>query len=177
MTLKVLQKSIKTNETKNQEKEDRYALSSWIILLQSAFSKPTSDLRWAQKLNNCVAASTVKKACGRGRMTKLLNHLFGDRRCTELIIQFLRSPEIGGSSEKGVWRRMIQENIKYPNCEAGIWSVDPDQLDDSLAFLDSTPWPNRLARTIVQNRTGHWLCAPYLKCIRMHRDAQISHTC
>jgi hypothetical protein len=40
------------------------------------------------------------------------------------------------------------------------------------SFLDSVP--NRLYRTIAQIRTGHWLCAPYLKRIRKNRDEEIS---
>jgi hypothetical protein len=42
-------------------------------------------------------------------------------------------------------------------------------------FLDSAP--NRLSRTIAQIRTGHWLCAPYLKRIRKNRDEEISDKC
>jgi ribonuclease HI len=37
----------------------------------------------------------VKQACGRGRRTTSIKDLFGDRRCSEPIIQFLRSTEIG----------------------------------------------------------------------------------
>jgi hypothetical protein len=36
------------------------------------------------------------------------------------------------------------------------------------SFLDRAS--NRLARTIAQIRTGHWLCGPYLKRIRKNRD-------
>jgi hypothetical protein len=43
------------------------------------------------------------------------------------------------------------------------------------SFLDSAP--NRLSRTIVQIRTGHWLCAPYLKCVRKNTDEEISDKC
>jgi hypothetical protein len=39
-------------------------------------------------------------------------------------------------------------------------------------FLDRTP--NRLARTIVQIRTGHWLSAPYLKRVRKNLEEQMS---
>jgi hypothetical protein len=43
------------------------------------------------------------------------------------------------------------------------------------SFLDGAP--NRLARTIAQIRTGHWLCAPYLKRIRKNRDDEVSDWC
>jgi hypothetical protein len=36
---------------------------------------------------------------------------------------------------------------------------------------------NRLARTIAQIRTGHWLCAPYLKRTRKNRDDEVSDRC
>jgi hypothetical protein len=36
---------------------------------------------------------------------------------------------------------------------------------------------NRLARTIAQIRTGHWLCAPYVKQVRKNRDEQVSDKC
>jgi hypothetical protein len=36
---------------------------------------------------------------------------------------------------------------------------------------------NRLARTIAQILTGHWLCAPYLKRVRKNRDEQVSDKC
>jgi hypothetical protein len=35
---------------------------------------------------------------------------------------------------------------------------------------------NPLARTIAQIRTGHWLCAPYIKRVRKNRE-QVSDKC
>jgi hypothetical protein len=43
------------------------------------------------------------------------------------------------------------------------------------SFLDGAL--NRLARTIAQIRTGHWLCAPYLKRTRKNRDDEVSDRC
>jgi hypothetical protein len=40
------------------------------------------------------------------------------------------------------------------------------------SFLDGAS--NRLACTIAQIRTGHWLCAPYLKRTRKARDDEVS---
>ena len=42
-------------------------------------------------------------------------------------------------------------------------------------FLDRAS--NRLARTIAQIRTGHWLCAPYIKRVRKNREEQVSNKC
>jgi hypothetical protein len=43
------------------------------------------------------------------------------------------------------------------------------------SFLDGAS--NGLARTIAQIRTGHWLCAPYLKRTRKNRDDEVSDRC
>jgi hypothetical protein len=43
------------------------------------------------------------------------------------------------------------------------------------SFLDRAA--NRLARTVAQIRTGHWLCAPYLKRVRKNREEQESDIC
>jgi hypothetical protein len=43
------------------------------------------------------------------------------------------------------------------------------------SFLDRAS--NRLARTISQIRTGHWLCGPYLKRTRKNRDKPVSDKC
>jgi hypothetical protein len=43
------------------------------------------------------------------------------------------------------------------------------------SFLDRAP--NRLARTIAQVRTGHWLSAAYLERVRKNRDENISDLC
>jgi hypothetical protein len=43
------------------------------------------------------------------------------------------------------------------------------------SFLDRAS--NRLARTVAQIRTGHWLCAPYLKRVRKNREEQVSDKC
>jgi hypothetical protein len=43
------------------------------------------------------------------------------------------------------------------------------------SFLDGAS--NRLARTIAQISTGHWLCAPYLKRARKSRDDEVSDRC
>jgi ribonuclease HI len=44
-----------------------------------------------------------------------------------------------------------------------------------ISFLDRAS--NRLARTVAQIRTGHWLCAPYLKRVRKNREEQVSDKC
>jgi hypothetical protein len=43
------------------------------------------------------------------------------------------------------------------------------------SFLDSAP--NRIAHIIAQIRTGHWLCAPYLKRVRENREGLVSDRC
>jgi hypothetical protein len=43
------------------------------------------------------------------------------------------------------------------------------------SFLDRAS--NRLARAVAQIRTGHWLCAPYLKRVRKNREEQVSDKC
>jgi hypothetical protein len=68
-------------------------------------------------------------------MTTSTKDLFGDRRCSEPIIQFLRSTEIGHRlRERGV-EEDDPEGCGYRNCEGGIWSVDPDQPDDCFGIF------------------------------------------
>jgi hypothetical protein len=62
---------------------------------------------------------------------------------------------------------------KETETESGKHSILPPAPKKS--FLDSAP--NRIARTTAQIRTGHWLCAPYLKRIRKDREEQVSHRC
>jgi ribonuclease HI len=62
---------------------------------------------------------------------------------------------------------------KETETERGKHSILPPAPKKS--FLDSAP--NRIARTIAQIRTGHWLCAPYLKRIRKDREEQVSDRC
>jgi hypothetical protein len=62
---------------------------------------------------------------------------------------------------------------KETETERGKHSILPPAPKQS--FLDSTP--NRIARTIAQIGTGHWLCAPYLKRIRMDTEEQVSDQC
>jgi ribonuclease HI len=62
---------------------------------------------------------------------------------------------------------------KDTEVDKGKHSIIPPTPKKS--FLDSAP--NRLSRTVAQIRTGHWLCAPYLKRIRKNRDEEISDKC
>jgi hypothetical protein len=62
---------------------------------------------------------------------------------------------------------------KDAEVDKGKHSIIPPTPQKS--FLDSAP--NRLSRTVAQIRTGHWLCAPYLKRIRKNRDEEISDKC
>jgi hypothetical protein len=57
--------------------------------------------------------------------------------------------------------------------------METDKGKDSIlppppkkSFLDCAS--NKLARTIAQIRTGHWLCGPYLKRIRKDRNEPVS---
>jgi hypothetical protein len=59
---------------------------------------------------------------------------------------------------------------KETETERGKHSILPPAPKKS--FLDSAL--NRIARTIAQIRTGHWLCAPYLKRIRKDRGEPVS---
>jgi hypothetical protein len=61
----------------------------------------------------------------------------------------------------------------YTETERGKESILPQVPKKS--FLDAAP--NRLARTIAQIRTRHWLCAPYLKRTRKNRDDEVSDRC
>jgi hypothetical protein len=62
---------------------------------------------------------------------------------------------------------------KDSETEKGKDSILPPTPKKS--FLDHAP--NRLAMTIAQIQTGHWLSAPYLKRVRKNRDEQISDLC
>jgi hypothetical protein len=62
---------------------------------------------------------------------------------------------------------------KDTEVDKGKHSIIPPTSQKS--FLDSAP--NRLSRTVARIRTGHWLCAPYLKHIRKNRDEEISDKC
>jgi hypothetical protein len=62
---------------------------------------------------------------------------------------------------------------KDTETERGKDSILPPAPKKS--FLDGAS--NRLARTIAQIRTGHWLCAPYLKRTRKNRDEEVSDRC
>jgi hypothetical protein len=42
-----------------------------------------------------VLWQAVKGASGRGKSNTSMKDLFGDRRCSEAVIQFLRSTEVG----------------------------------------------------------------------------------
>jgi hypothetical protein len=57
--------------------------------------------------------------------------------------------------------------------DKGKESITPPAPKKS--FLDRAS--NRLAKTIAQIRTGHWLCAPYVKRVRKNREEQVSHKC
>jgi hypothetical protein len=62
---------------------------------------------------------------------------------------------------------------KDTETERGKDSILPPAPKKS--FLDGAS--NRLARTIAQIRTGHWLCAPYLKTTRKNSDDEVSDRC
>jgi hypothetical protein len=62
---------------------------------------------------------------------------------------------------------------KDTETERGKDSIIPPLSKKS--FLDRAS--NRLSRTISQIRTGHWLCAPYLKRIGKDREEQVSDKC
>jgi hypothetical protein len=60
--------------------------------------------------------------------------------------------------------------------------METDKGKDSIlppppkkSFLDRAS--NKLARTIAQIRTGHWLCGPYLKRIRKDRNEPVCDLC
>jgi hypothetical protein len=59
--------------------------------------------------------------------------------------------------------------------------IETDKGKDSIlpppprkSFLDRAS--NKLARTIAQIRTGHWLCGPYLKRIRKDHNELVVWT-
>jgi hypothetical protein len=64
----------------------------------------------------------------------------------------------------------LTTTFPYTETEKGKDSILPPAPKKS--FLDHAP--NRVARTIAQIRTGHWLCAPYLKRTRKNRDDDVS---
>jgi hypothetical protein len=61
---------------------------------------------------------------------------------------------------------------KDTKIDKGKESIAPPALKKSLDRA-----LNRLARTIAQIWTGHWLYAPYVKRIRKHREEQVSDKC
>jgi hypothetical protein len=62
---------------------------------------------------------------------------------------------------------------KDSEIDKGKESITPPAPKKSL--LDRAS--NRLARTVSQIRTGHWLCAPYIKRVRKNREEQVSDKC
>jgi hypothetical protein len=62
---------------------------------------------------------------------------------------------------------------KDTETDKGKETIQPPNTKKS--FLDRAQ--NRLARTIAQTRTGHWLSASYLKRGRKNRDEEISDLC
>jgi hypothetical protein len=96
----------------------------------------------------------------------------------------VRADQVAGEAvaEEQTWRTSIawlKERIsqhysmaKDTETERGKDSILPQAPKQS--FRDGAP--NRLAPTTAQIRTGHWLCAPYLKRTRKNRD-EISDRC
>jgi hypothetical protein len=62
---------------------------------------------------------------------------------------------------------------KDSETDKGKESITPPAPKKS--FLDRAS--NRLARTVAQIRTGHWLFSPYLKRVRKNREEQVSDIC
>jgi hypothetical protein len=62
---------------------------------------------------------------------------------------------------------------KDSEIDKGKESITPPTPKKS--FLDRAS--NRLASTIAQIRTGHWLCASYAKRVRKHREEHVPDKC
>jgi hypothetical protein len=69
--------------------------------------------------------------------------------------------------------RHFSSSSIYSETDKGKETITPPAPKKSI--LDRAS--NRLARTVAQIRTGHWLCAPYLKRVRKNREEQVSDKC
>jgi ribonuclease HI len=96
----------------------------------------------------------------------------GNERADQLAWKAASEKRKGRTSIAWLQERISQHYsmAKATEVDKGKHSIIPPAPKKS--FLDSAP--NRLSRTIAQIRTGHWLCAPYLKRTRKSRDEEIS---
>jgi ribonuclease HI len=122
----------------------------------------------------------VQKMKERGWRTSIewvLGHsgISGNERADQLAGEAAAEKTTGRTSIAWVKERISQHYsmAKDTETERGKDSILPPAPKKS--FLDGAS--NRLARTIAQIRTGHWLCAPYLKRTRKNRDDEVSDRC
>jgi ribonuclease HI len=99
----------------------------------------------------------------------------GNERADQLAGEAASQKQKGQTSIAWLKERISKhyEMAKDMETDKGKESILPPPPKKS--FLDGAS--NKLARTIAQIRTGHWLCAPYLKRIRKDRKEHISDRC
>jgi hypothetical protein len=122
----------------------------------------------------------VQKRKERGWRTStewVLGHsgIAGNDRADELAGEAVPEKKTGRTSIASPKERISQHytTAKDTETERGNDSILPPAPKKS--FLDGAS--NRLARIIAQIRTGHWLCAPYLKRTRKNMDNEVSDRC
>jgi hypothetical protein len=96
----------------------------------------------------------------------------GNERADQLASEVASQKQKGQTSIAWLKERISKyyELAKDMETDKGKESILPPPPKKS--FLDGAS--NKLATTIAQIRTGHWLCAPYLKRIRKDREEHIS---
>jgi hypothetical protein len=101
--------------------------------------------------------------------------IIGNERADMLAGQAASERQKGRTSIAWLKERISQHYTMATDTETdkGKETILPPSPKKS--FLDRAP--NRLARTIAQIRTGHWLSAAYLKRVRKNRDENISDLC
>jgi hypothetical protein len=99
----------------------------------------------------------------------------GNERADQLAGEAAAEKKTGRTSIAWLKERVSQHYsmAKDTETERGKDSILPPAPKKS--FLDGAS--NRLARTIAQIRTGHWLCAPYFKRTRKNSDDEVSDRC
>jgi ribonuclease HI len=99
----------------------------------------------------------------------------GNERADQLAGEAAEHNQKGRTSIAWLKERMSEHYNTAKEMETQKGKVSILQPAPKKSFLDRAS--NRLARTIAQIRTGHWLCGPYLKRTRKNRDEPVSDRC
>jgi hypothetical protein len=99
----------------------------------------------------------------------------GNSRADQLAGEAASDRQKGRTSIAWLKERISQHYTMAKDTETDKGKETILPPDPKKSFLDRAP--NRLARTIAQIRTGHWLSASYLKRVRKNRDEEMSDLC